>query len=112
MSERDYTGEIILEVGGGGGIELELQGNSEEINLQMGDGSSCTNYNSLANKPAINHVTLIGDKSWEELGLPATEWGEIEGEITRQNDLMEKLQDQKAQALEVWEIERILYIGE
>lgn len=111
MSERDNTKEIILELGGGGGIDLEI-GKDKEISLQMGDGSSKTNYNILANKPSINDITLIGNKTWEDLGLPQTEWGDIQGEITRQDDLMEKMQDQKAQALETWEIEKILYVGE
>lgn len=38
---------------------------------QGGGGGGTTDYNELANKPAINAVTLTGDKSLGELGIAA-----------------------------------------
>lgn len=34
-----------------------------------GGGGGTTNYNDLSNKPTINNVTLIGNKSFSDLGL-------------------------------------------
>ena len=43
--------------------------NLEVITETIGGTS---NYNNLTNKPSINGVELIGDKSWEDLGLPTS----------------------------------------
>lgn len=52
-------------------IELEIQSNDEPITLEIaeGVGGGTRNYNQLINKPQINGVELIGDKSFEDLGL-------------------------------------------
>lgn len=34
-----------------------------------GSASGSADYNKLRNKPSIEHVELVGDKSFEELGL-------------------------------------------
>lgn len=38
------------------------------LQVQRGGGGG-NNYNTLTNKPLINGVTLLGDKSFEELGV-------------------------------------------
>ena len=37
---------------------------------QSGGGGGTHNYEELANKPSINNVTLVGDKSLSDLGVP------------------------------------------
>lgn len=37
-------------------------------------------------------------------------WGEIRGDIYRQEDLIDLIDDNAAQTLEQWEIEKILYL--
>ena len=40
-----------------------------------GGGSGGTSdYTELSNKPSINHVTLVGDKSFEDLGLDLSDY--------------------------------------
>lgn len=69
-------------------------------------------YNPLKNHPSINGIELIGNKTTEELLIDTeAEWGEITGELDRQEDLMGKFQEQKAEALSVTDIEKILYLG-
>lgn len=49
-----------------------VRGLSGEIGRDVvgtGGGSGTSNYNSLANKPKINGVELVGDKTTEELGI-------------------------------------------
>ena len=44
-----------------------------DINYQYGSsGSGTSDYNDLANKPSINGVKLIGNKTTEELGIEAS----------------------------------------
>lgn len=55
----------------------------EQLNAQFGTVSEITktidnDYNNLVNKPKINAVTLVGDKSFEELGLERITNREIE----------------------------------
>lgn len=38
-----------------------------------GTGTGVTDYNLLSNKPKINGVELVGDKSWGDLGLELDE---------------------------------------
>ena len=45
---------------------LELK----EVIEEGGGGGGTTNYNLLQNKPSINSVTLTGDKSSADLGIP------------------------------------------
>ena len=49
-------------------VEMEIKVKDRiELELQRGGGSN--NYNTLTNKPQINSVTLIGNKTGEELNL-------------------------------------------
>lgn len=49
------------------GVNLSVKG-QEKINLELRGGGGTGNYNALTNKPSINEVELIGDKSFDELG--------------------------------------------
>ena len=42
-----------------------------------GGGEGSNNYNDLQNKPSINGVTLVGNKSSENLGIPAVNNGTL-----------------------------------
>lgn len=64
------------------GLNAEFDMN-EQLNAQFGTVSEITktidnDYNNLVNKPKINAVTLVGDKSFEELGLERITNREIE----------------------------------
>ena len=60
-------------------LRLVLRGKAHTLTLStpVAMGSIVRDYNPLINKPAINHVTLQGDLTWTDLGLPAYE--EISG---------------------------------
>lgn len=54
--------------------ELNIVINDEnELNIKIENSSSTgiTDYEKLSNKPKINSVELLGDKSFENLGLNA-----------------------------------------
>ena len=58
--------------GGGGGATVIYSGGSSGGGGGSGGGGSSggtTNYNDLSNKPSVNSVTLIGNKTGEELSL-------------------------------------------
>lgn len=54
-------------------VKMSVAGD-EPITMQTVEfirgGSGTPNYDTLTNKPSINGVTLLGDKSTAELGLP------------------------------------------
>ena len=45
--------------------------------ITYGNGIGTKDYNKLINKPQIESVTLIGDKTFEELGLCGLDTSEI-----------------------------------
>lgn len=50
-------------------IKAKLE-SSNPINAKISNASSgTTNYEMLSNKPSINEITLIGNKSFEDLGV-------------------------------------------
>lgn len=52
-------------------LNLAIQRSGGDISLQIdkrASGGGTLNYNLLHNKPSINGVELINDKSFEELG--------------------------------------------
>jgi hypothetical protein len=55
--------DTIIELTGELNTDLELEG---ELNI---DGSGTYNYELLFNKPQINHVELIKNKSLDDLGI-------------------------------------------
>lgn len=67
----DSTDELNLSVGSTSELSLSVDStNSLNFDLVQGSGSGGTNdYNQLTNKPRIEDVVLIGNKSFENLGL-------------------------------------------
>lgn len=52
-------------------LSLEISSDTEtlELDIQQGSPRSGTgDYNDLINKPSINSVELVGDKTFEDLG--------------------------------------------
>ena len=49
------------------GVNLSVK-EQEKINLELRGGKGTGNYNALTNKPSINEVELVGDKSFDDLG--------------------------------------------
>ena len=81
-------GGITLDIGGEGrttslAIEsapsLGLSVESEQgISLSIGKASGTSNYEALINKPSIEDVTLVGNKTFKQLGLEAMTQQEID----------------------------------
>ena len=57
-----------LEIEKNNSIDMTIDRNNN-INLDFGGQYCNTNYNILTNKPKINDVTLINNKTSKELGL-------------------------------------------
>ena len=51
---------------------LDIDGVSQELTL-VGEAPVMTDYNRLGNKPRINNVELVGNKTSEELGIEETD---------------------------------------
>ena len=47
--------------------------------IDTGGGSGTSNYNDLSNKPKINNVTLTGNKTNQQLGIPTGTYNELTG---------------------------------
>ena len=70
MDKLDITDDVYTEISS----DREV-----DVNLDLSDDLYCTqtnssiyitqNYNDIANKPSIEGVTLIGDKTFQELNL-------------------------------------------
>lgn len=58
-------------------MEIEMDSNDIDVSAEMPNEIVVNNYNSLKNKPSINNVELVGNKTLEDLGI--TEY--VEGEI-------------------------------
>lgn len=58
-------------------MEIEMDSNDIDVSAEMPNEIVVNNYNSLKNKPSINSVELVGNKTLEDLGI--TEY--VEGEI-------------------------------
>lgn len=66
MSEFNLTPTIV----GGGTFKAGFTTNQTQLNGSMGVvNATSDNYNDLSNKPSINGVVLIGNKTGEELGI-------------------------------------------
>ena len=66
MSEFNLTPTII----GGGTFKAGFTTNQTQLNGNMGVvNATSDNYNDLSNKPSINGVVLVGNKTGEELGI-------------------------------------------
>lgn len=51
-------------------IALDIGGKSE-LELGLDKSTGTTNYNALTNKPSIEDVVLVGNKTFKQLGLEA-----------------------------------------
>lgn len=60
-SNRDISSRLV--VGNGPTVRGSMKVNG------AGSSGGTSDYNKMKNKPSIEHVELIGDKSFEELGL-------------------------------------------
>ncbi len=66
MSEFNLTPTIIS----GGTFKAGFTTNQKRLNGSMGVvNATSDNYNDLSNKPSINGVVLVGNKTGEELGI-------------------------------------------
>ena len=66
MSEFNLTPTIIS----GGTFKAGFTTNQKQLNGSMGVvNATSDNYNDLSNKPSINGVVLVGNKTGEELGI-------------------------------------------
>lgn len=66
MSKFNLTPTII----GGGTFKAGFTTNQKQLNGSMGVvNATSDNYNNLSNKPSINGVVLVGNKTGEELGI-------------------------------------------
>ena len=66
MSEFNLTPTIV----GGGTFKAGFTTNQKQLNGSMGVvNATSDNYNDLSNKPSINGVVLVGNKTGEELGI-------------------------------------------
>ncbi len=70
-SEVNYetsSDSVDIEIGNPSSINLEI-GSSSGIDYEIGKNKNSTNYNSLTDKPKINGVELVGDKTTEDLKI-------------------------------------------
>lgn len=66
-----------IEIENNSSIDLEI-GSSKGIDYEIGKNKNATSYNHLTDKPSINGIELIGNKTTEELGIVGTSMTEIE----------------------------------
>lgn len=61
-------------------VHLAFDANEETFGIDMEEaiGAGTRDYNRLKNKPSINDVELVGDKSFAQLGLESLTNEEIE----------------------------------
>ena len=73
------TIDIDIEINTDSSIDTDIQTSDGEIDTDIELSANGTNdYNDLANKPSIEGVELIGDKTLEELGVEALTPQEID----------------------------------
>lgn len=69
--------EITLDIQGRQSIDLSVAGGSA-LSLGIERSTGTSNYNALVNKPSIEDVTLVGNKTFKQLGLEAMTEQEID----------------------------------
>ena len=77
VSAGDAVNEITLDIQGKQSIDLSVAGESA-ISLGIERSTGTSNYNALVNKPSIEDVTLVGNKTFKQLGLEAMTPQEID----------------------------------
>ena len=76
------TIDIDIEINTDSSIDTDIQTSDGEIDTDIEISTGGTNdYNDLINKPSIEGVELIGDKTLEELGVEALTPQEIDAII-------------------------------
>ena len=76
------TIDIDIEINTDSSIDTDIQTSDGEIDTDIELSTNGTNdYNDLANKPSIEGVELIGDKTLQELGVEALTPQEIDAII-------------------------------
>ena len=76
------TIDIDIEINTDSSIDTDIQTSDGEIDTDIELSTAGTNdYNDLVNKPSIEGVELIGDKTLEELGVEALTPQEIDAII-------------------------------
>ena len=74
--------DIDIEIDNQSSIDTDIQTSDGEIDTDIELSANGTNdYNDLVNKPSIEGVELIGDKTLEELGVEALTPQEIDAII-------------------------------
>lgn len=73
MAHDDRSNDIYIEILDKPSMNIDFA-SSETLNIDIDQSRSgyTTNYNVLANKPQINNIELIGNKSSKQLGLQDT----------------------------------------
>ena len=76
------TIDIDIEINTDSSIDTDIQTSDGEIDTDIEVSTGGTNdYNDLINKPSIEGVELVGDKTLEELGVEALTPQEIDAII-------------------------------
>ena len=76
------TIDIDIEINTDSSIDTDIQTSDGEIDTDIEISTGGTNdYNDLVNKPSIEGVELVGDKTLEELGVEALTPQEIDAII-------------------------------
>lgn len=76
------TIDIDIEINTDSSIDTDIQTSDGEIDTDIEISTGGTNdYNNLINKPSIEGVELVGDKTLEELGVEALTPQEIDAII-------------------------------
>ena len=76
------TIDIDIEINTDSSIDTDIQTSDGEIDTDIEISTGGTNdYNDLINKPSIEGIELIGDKTLEELGVEALTPQEIDAII-------------------------------
>lgn len=69
MTHDDRTNNIYIDIGSKPKVNLNINAkNPVNIDIDKTKGGT-SNYDALTNKPQINDVTLIGNKTSKQLGL-------------------------------------------
>lgn len=66
--DKNTEKEIEIEINTDGEIDLDIS-DEKEIDVEPSQGGGSNNYRTLSNKPSINGVVLIDNKTSAELGL-------------------------------------------
>ena len=87
-------------------INMTILSDNEPINLQISSqGKGTSNYEELTNKPTINNVELIGNKTTSDLGIVIPEiptnvsaFNNDAGYLTQHQDISGKLDTSKVKS--------------